>query len=153
MKPLLILVRLAQKEHYPTLINYLREDGVQPVSRDLVNFANQLGLYLDKFDLIRCHGRVEHSPLSLYSKDPVLLPPKSALTNQITLNIHETHHHAGVNTILVIVREQFWIPQARRQIKGIVKGCVTCQKLWKQPVKLPLVPPLPEERVNYNRPF
>ena len=81
VKPLLILVCLAQKEHDLTLINYLREDGVQPVSRDLLNFANQLGLYLDKFDLIRCHGRVEHSSLPLYSKDPVLLPPKSALTN------------------------------------------------------------------------
>ena len=71
LRPLSILVNLGQKEHYPTLYRYLKGENPPHVSKDIVNFCNQIGLYLDEHDLIRCHGRVENSALSLSAKNIV----------------------------------------------------------------------------------
>ena len=153
LQPYLVLARLAQQEHYPTTYNYLKTADSTTVPRDVINFCNQLGLYIDKHDLIRCSGRLDNSVLPMSTKNPILLPPKSTFAQRLIKYFHEIHRHAGVNTLLSLIREEYWLPQGRRQIKTVIKQCILCQKLWKRPLSLPSVPSLPDERVNFEKPF
>ncbi|XP_068226081.1 uncharacterized protein [Palaemon carinicauda] len=78
---------------------------------------------------------------------------KNYLTVLIVEHLHRHHHHCGVNSVLVLLRETFWVPKARQVIKSILSKCVLCQKLTKKRLCLPPPPPLPTERVRYDRPF
>ena len=153
LSPLHLLVKLVQQEQYPTLCHYLKTASQNNVSADIIHFANQLGLYLDNNGIIRTHSRLKNAEVKESVKYPILLPPKSPLTNLIIRQCHLANHHAGLNTVLVQLREEFWLPKARQQIKHVVYNCMHCRKLLRAPLSLPPAPPLPKERVIYNRPF
>ena len=151
--PLFSLVRMEQQFSYATLWKYLSGDNCPRISDDLKNFAAQLGLYMSEDNLIRSAGRLKNSSLCFSTQNPVLLPPKSALTKLIVNNYHLLHHHASVNNVLVMIRELFWLPKARQTIKSILYDCVLCKKVNKSTLSRPPPPPLPEERVEFVRPF
>ena len=151
--PLHLLVKLAQQEQYPTVFHYLRTADWNNVSADVINFVNQLGFHLDANGMIRSGGRLKNARVSENRKQPILLPPKSALSTLIMEQCHRSNHHAGVNTMLVKLREDFWLPKAKQQIKKVVHSCILCKKLLRSPLVLPTAPPFPPERVTFSRPF
>ena len=137
LSPLHLLVKLAQQEQYPTVIN----------------FVNQLGLHLDANGMIRSGGRLKNARMSENRKQPILLPAKSTLSTLIMEQCHRSNHHAGVSTMLVKLREDFWLPKAKQQIKKVVYSCILCKKLLRSTLVLSTAPPLPPERVTFSRPF
>ena len=57
------------------------------------SFISQLGLFLDKENLIRCKGCMEFSDLSFSAKYPILLPKKHEITDLIIANSHRLSLH------------------------------------------------------------
>ena len=151
--PLLTLIRMEQQFHYPTLWEYLSSNKCMRISDDLKNFTEQLGLYMSDNQVIRSAGRLKNSSLSLSTRNPILLPPKSDLTQLIVNNYHYVHHHSSVSNVLVMMRELFWLPKARQTIKSILNKCVLCRRVSRPTLSRPPPPPLPKERIDYVRPF
>lgn len=147
------LVLLEQKQHFSTTRMYLCDKNSHGVSMDIKNFCNQLNLFVDEENLIRSQGRMKNASMSYDTQCPMLLPSRSYLTVLIVEHLHRHHHHCGVNSVLVLLRETFWVPKARQVIKSILSKCVLCQKLTKKRLCLPPPPPLPTERVRYDRSF
>lgn len=64
--------------------------------------------FLGEHGLIRVQGRLQFSGLSKDSKHPIILP-RCHLSLLLVRHGHWTLKHAGVNTLLVSLRDQYWI--------------------------------------------
>ena len=83
---------------------------------------------IDDHGILRCKGRYQNSELTHGAKYPKLLPPKEHYTR---LHIEEAHRkifHSGVSQILAEIREEYWIPKGRSQVKTVAK----CVKLLRE---------------------
>ena len=147
------LVYLEQEQHFASTKACLMNENSSRTPKDVRNFCAQLDLFIDDCGVIRSRGRMKNSSLSYDTQCPVLVPPRSHLTWLIVQHLHRSHHHCGVNTVLVLLREKFWLPKARQVIKRIISRCVLCQIVTKDRMRMPPPPPLPPERVRYDRPF
>jgi len=61
--------------------------------------------------------------------------------------------HDGVNETLCNIRQQYWIPKPRTEIKRVFRQCVTCRKVQGKPYSYPKEPDLPKERVAASHSF
>ncbi|XP_071149289.1 uncharacterized protein [Mytilus edulis] len=113
----------------------------------------QLKLYLDEDKLVRCAGRIHNAPISDMAKYPILLPAHDKLTNLIIQDAHKRSLHSGVNGTVTLLRQSYWIPQIRQNVKTILRKCVTCKKVTGQHYRTPEAPPLPKDRLREAPPF
>ena len=142
-------VKQSQKEVYSSIIDSLTSHS----SLKRIPLVRQLRLFLDADSLIWCCGRIHNAPLSESAKFPILLPPKHMLTSLIIYSVHSQMFHAGTNTTLTAIRQQFWIPIARQSIKSLLRHCTTCRRHGGKPYATPDPPPLPEIRTRDTIPF
>lgn len=134
-----------QKSEYPELL--------KAKTQKHKNIVAQLSLYEDEEGLIRCGGRLKHADLSQEAKFPILLPKKHRYTELVVQKCHQEIHHAGVSHTLARVRYEFWIPHGRAEVRRINMKCQICKRHEGGSYKVPVMPPLPEERVSTADPF
>ena len=67
--------------------------------------------------------------------------------------VHEHLIHVGVAHTLSQVREEYWIPQGRVQVKSVLSKCLICRRHEGPSFCLPGKPPWPKERVSRCDPF
>ena len=80
----------------------------------------QLGLRVDKFNVIRCHGRFLNTDLSEDAKYPKLLPRQEYFTKLLIQEVHESLVHAGVSHTLSCLRQEYWIPHGRVAVRSVI---------------------------------
>ncbi|XP_068201657.1 uncharacterized protein [Palaemon carinicauda] len=144
-----------QRQAFPTLY-YALNNGLQEnssVPSELRNLIRQLGLYVDESGVIRCQGRIQNAHLSESAKHPVYVASRHPLWPLIVLHYHVLNLHCNTNTLVIILRQQFWVEKIRQSVKKILKWCLLCKKVQNQPLSLTGFPPLPPERVNHEVPF
>ncbi|XP_071150570.1 uncharacterized protein [Mytilus edulis] len=117
------------------------------------NLVSQLGLILDQENVIRCVGRLGAAQLSEGAKTPILLPKKNKVTKLLIESMHRKNFHVGVSQTLSAMRQTYWIPQGRSEVKRVLRKCIICKRCEGGPYKMPLMPPLPKKRVNESAPF
>ncbi|XP_071123445.1 uncharacterized protein [Mytilus edulis] len=117
------------------------------------NLVSQLGLILDQENVIRCVGRLGAAQLSEGAKTPILLPKKNKVTELLIESMHRKNFHVGVSQTLSAMRQTYWIPQGRSEVKRVLRKCTICKRCEGGPYKMPLMPPLPKKRVNESAPF
>ena len=66
--------------------------------------------------VMRVGGRISMAPITADAKNPMILPNDHHVTTILIRNIHEVNGHCGVEQVLSISREQFWIVKARATI-------------------------------------
>lgn len=66
--------------------------------------------------------------------------------------MHVKASHAGPETTLAVLRQRFWLTQGRREVKRVLRKCLTCKRWKTQPVQQKMAP-LPAERVQIALPF
>ena len=145
---LIIWVKQCQQEVYLKELTNLKTK-----STNRSTLVRQLRLFLDADQLIRCGGRIHNAPLSDMAKFPLLLPPKHWLTSLIIHSVHLRLFHTGTNATLTAIRQRFWIPTGRQQIKSQLRQCVICRKHSGKPYQIPDPPPLPQIRTCASVPF
>ena len=117
------------------------------------NLRTQLGLYIDNNGLIWCKGRLENAEICEGSRYPLLLPQYYRYTELVIQYYHERAFHTGCAQILSLIRQKFWIPQGRAAVNRVLKRCAICRRHEGGPYKMPLMPPIPTERVSASAPF
>ncbi|VDI44461.1 Hypothetical predicted protein [Mytilus galloprovincialis] len=117
------------------------------------NIIRQLGLTIDNNGLIRCVGRIEHADISENAKRPILLPKKEAFTKLLIYSYHRNLLHVGVAQTLSQIRQKYWIPQGRSTVRHVLRTCGNCIRYEGGPYKMPLIPPLPKNRVTESSPY
>lgn len=80
------LVKSVQQIHYGEIISKLKHKDKPQTERPPI--IQQLGLYLDENNLIRCKGRLQNTQLPYNAKYTVMIPAESYLA---TLIVRDTH--------------------------------------------------------------
>ena len=144
-----ILIKATQQKRFAKEITHMKTK-TKSKSPALIS---QLQLYLDKNDIIRCRGRIDHSELSMDTKFPILLPKADHLTTLIVRARHASVLHGGVAQTLTDLRQRYWIPQGRQSITKIISKCLICKKAEGRAFSSQPTPPLPKARVTQSRVF
>lgn len=113
----------------------------------------QLRLYIDEKEIIRCRGRIHNAPISKNSRFPCLLPNNYHFTELLISEVHKNLKHSGVLATVTEIRQNYWIPKIRQQVKKVLRKCVTCRKVTGKPYSAPDPPPLPKTRLMEAPPF
>ena len=96
--------------------------------------------------LLRVGGRLEYSELTYAEKHPIILP-RGHFSVLIVRSEHKRLKHAGVETMLTNIRDEYWIIGARRIAKAVKKDCFLCQLKDARSCNQ-VAAPLPELRVH-----
>jgi len=87
----------------------------------------QLGLKIDDLGILRCSGRLLNT-ITDSAKYPKLLPWQEHLTSLLITEVHQRLFHAGVAHTLAQIREEYWIPQGRAEVRSVLSQCPLCRK-------------------------
>ena len=140
------LIRQSQQHHYSDCIEAL-------LNKSSDTLVRQLGLFLDLQGLLRCKGRLGNSlDFSLEEREPILLA-QDDLAKLIVQDCHIRSLHSGVRSTLVLLRNQFWLPNGRKFVSNFVRKCVLCKQVSAKLYCYPDPPALPTCRVNSGNPF
>ena len=121
---------LAQKINYPAEMKSLKERKPMRVASRLI----KLKPIMKEDGVMPVGGRISLAPVTADAKNLMILPNDHHVTTILIRNIHEVNGHCGVEQVLSISREQFWIVKARATIKKILRRCVHCQ--WRMAPKM-----------------
>ena len=83
---------------------------------------------MNEDDVTRVGGRVSMAPISADAKNPMILPKNHHVATILIRYLHEVNRHCGVEQVLSLLREQFWVVKARGAIKRVLRSCVHCRK-------------------------
>ncbi|XP_066600991.1 uncharacterized protein [Prorops nasuta] len=140
------VLRLVQTVYFKDELKLLKGSSIHKGKH------SNLDLFLDENELIRVGGRLSQSNLEFSRKHPILLPNKCHITDCIIREYHESHFHTGIQTTHYNIREKFWIPDGRNQIRRIVKNCIRCSRFRSDMMKYKMGN-LPNFRTNPTAPF
>ena len=101
----------------------------------------------DKSGLLRLKTKILERDDAYAFKYPILLPSKHHVVNCLVMEYHLSNSHAGIQALMAILREEYWIISSRRTIRRILNNCVRCKRFT---AKAPLTDPihLPLDRVR-----
>ena len=83
-----------------------------------------LSPFLDK-GILKVGGRLTYPDLSYEKKYPILLPRNHHITEMIIRSQHLDLKHAGVQSTLYAIREQYWPIDGRNTTRKIIRQCMT----------------------------
>lgn len=142
-----VLLAIAQSEEFSEKIAALsRKKEISSKSKIL-----SLRPFLDENNLLRIGGRLQGSQLDYQQKHAIIIPRN----HHITLIIREAHLknlHAGAQTLLAIIRTQYWPISGKNAVKGILRKCIVCYRASATPAEQ-LMGNLPASRITPSPPF
>jgi len=148
--------------HEATLrcINRAQTDCCKQEKADLIERGSvakkstllSLNPFLDGNQLTRVGGRLQNSDLTFDQQHPLILPKGHYITCLITEDIHKKNLHASGQLLLSLIRQKFWIPDARNVLKKTIQKCLICVRV-KATTATQLMGQLPQVRVKLAKPF
>jgi hypothetical protein len=78
---------------------------------------------------------------------PVMLPSHHPIVERLVLITHVKSCHVGVQGLLSLLWEKFWILKGRKSVRAILSKCVRCRKHEARHITTSQ-PVLPEPRVR-----
>lgn len=143
-----LILKVIQNKYFSKEIAEL-QDGKPLTNKNLLPFKP----FLCKSDnFLRVGGRLENAEISFDQKHPILLP---AHNNVVTLMLAQEHKrlgHAGAQTVLSNFRLKFWPLNGLKEIKRVIRNCITCYRFRAEPAQQ-IMSDLPKDRVQICRPF
>lgn len=112
-----------QKAHFADDITALKK-GKLPSKR-----LSNLAVFLDEEGVLRVGGRLLKSDLPFEAKHPAVLPKRDHVVNLIIYHYHIMNCHTGPGLLMSILRQRFWILDARTVIRARVRKCNCCFRL------------------------
>ena len=97
--------------------------------------------------LIRVGGRIGSAYIPYSSKHQVIISNNHPIASLLVLYIHVTNFHSGRDLTLNLLREFYWIINAKSLIHKVLKSRLYCKRLRNQP-KPPIMSDLSPERLS-----
>lgn len=140
--------RRAQEQHYNAERTALKNGKRIPEKSKLI----ALNPLLDSRGIMRVGGRLDKAAIDMDRKHPIIIPKGSRLATLIIDSAHRETLHGGVQVAMQHIRQKYWIPQLRDELKKFIRRCVTCVR--NKPItQEQLMADLPADRVRPGRPF
>ncbi|XP_067217398.1 uncharacterized protein [Linepithema humile] len=120
------LLGMAQREEYPEVHQLSKGQELHSKSK-----LFSLRLFLDARGLLRVGGRPQKAQLDYDQRHPIILPKGQRLTHLIIMEEHLKNLHAGVQSLLALIRTRYWPILG----KNIIKKSPHMGGLWESAVK------------------
>ncbi|KAL0839938.1 hypothetical protein ABMA28_016553 [Loxostege sticticalis] len=140
------VVRSVQKVHFAEDIKALNKDKLP--SKKL----QSLFVFLDEDGLLRIGGRLSNSDLPFEAKHPLLLPKHDPVVDLLIDHSHIMNCHTGPGLLISILRQRFWILDARTVVRARVRKCNYCFRV-NPSHPTPMMADLPSYRVSEAKAF
>ncbi|KAL0860328.1 hypothetical protein ABMA27_009733 [Loxostege sticticalis] len=114
------MIRSVQRVHFAEDIKALNKDKLP--SKKL----QSLFVFLDEDGLLRIGGRLSNSDLPFEAKHPLLLPKHDPVVDLLIDHYHIMNCHTGPGLLISILRQRFWILDARTVVRARVRQCNYC---------------------------
>lgn len=113
---------------------------------------NNLNTSIDDEGILRVNTRLELSQEDKNFVKPILLSGKNEIVQRLVRQRHERLSHAGTQFLLSNIRNDFWVLNIRRLVKGVVLRCVICKRSKSKHYEVPEAP-LPTGRIEATAAF
>ena len=100
---------------------------------------------------IRVGGPLHNAPTKIDPRHPIILPKKHHAVNLIIDYYHRASGHSGVEYILPILRQGYWIISVRSIVRSTINKCFNCRRC-QAPVMQQKMASLPEDRITPSKP-
>lgn len=107
---------------------------------------------MDERGIIRLGGRLDRSHLDYEMKHPPIIPAASRLGWLIMEHAHRRCRHGRIQVSTQLIRQKYWIPKIRSELRKFVQACVMCAR-HKPDYQTQLMGELPAERTRPGKPF
>lgn len=143
-----VIIKIVQEKFFASEIKELKKSEGLKVSKAL----KALNPTLDEQGMLRVGGRIPNADIAYEHKHPLLLPSKNNVVRLLIKREHLTMLHAGPQNVLASIRQRYWPIDGLREVKGVIKQCLTCFKFRARPATQKMAD-LPKERLSVSRPF
>ena len=103
-------------------------------------------------------------PISLHAMNPMILLKNHQVITILIHYVNKKTGHCGVEQVLSLLQEQFWVVRGRAGVREITGGCISYRKqmspkMTQEMAELPKIrltpyePPFTYSRVDYFGPF
>ena len=98
-------------------------------------------------------GRLSHALLTSENIHSMIVPHQHHIATLIIHFYHQVLGHAGREHVFSVIRQHYWILNARVLTRQILRRCITCRKRNESPMKR-IMGDLPKARLtSYEPPF
>lgn len=141
------IIKCIQRENFLTEISELKKNN--GVTRNTIRMLNP---FIDEDDILRVNGRLANANIHYNQKYPILLPSRNYVARLLIKLEHIKLYHAGPQTVLANLRQNYWIIHGLREVKSVIKECIICHR-FKAESANQLMSALPIDRISPARPF
>ena len=99
------------------------------------NIVSQLNIFVDNDSTLRVRGKFKDCTTHT-RQFPILLPREGELVKLIINDCHVNMMHAGLYSVLTLMKKQFYIAKIFITVKQILKQCIHCRKQNTTTVKI-----------------
>lgn len=144
-----VIIKDLQRHAYQNEIETLSKGKQHSKNDKMYN----LDVFLDKDNVLKVGGRVQHSSLPSSFKHPTIIPREHHITKLIIAHCHERVNHQGKGFTMNEIRSNgYWIPKLSQTVASYIRRCVFCRK-QRRPVEGQKMRDLPTERFEQSPPF
>ena len=109
------VVIMVQKGTFPQELKDLKAGRQVKASSNIV----KLKPVIMNDGVLRVGGRISRAPISPDAMNPMILPKNHHVTTILIRYVHERNGHCGVEQVLSLLREQFWVIKGRAAVKDV----------------------------------
>lgn len=106
----------------------------------------RLGLKENDEGIFECRARIQ-------GHYPVFLPDTHPFTVKLVEDAHQCTLDGGVGLTMPRIRERYWVPRLRRQVRRVIKGCYGCRRFQVKATERPPPGNLPRDTTEGSSPF
>ncbi|XP_072400991.1 uncharacterized protein [Diabrotica undecimpunctata] len=143
----MFIVRQVQSENFSK--EFLLLTSNKPIDNKQLLSLNP---FIDKTGILRVGGRLQNATIDDSQKFPILLPANNHVVSLLIKREHCRLGHTGPQNVLGNLRLRYWPLSGIKQVKRIIKQCLTCYR-FNAHTASQIMAPLPIDRVQNTRVF
>ena len=118
------ILNYVQYQSFPPLYEILKSTIQPSTSKHKVLKSSSI----HKLDPVLIQGLLQRASLDTDAKHPIILPQHHHVAKLIVLYYHHVFGHSGVEYTLSLIRQRYWIVNARAAVHRMLQRCFTCRK-------------------------
>ncbi|XP_055947158.1 uncharacterized protein LOC129980799 [Argiope bruennichi] len=111
------------------------------------NKLKTLGVFKDQSGILRLKTKLTFRQDSEEFKTPAILPSDHEVVKRLIRYYHEKNAHAGTQILINILRERFWLLNARKTVRSLINKCPVCRRFSAKSVQVCTATP-PNDRLR-----
>ncbi|GFX86109.1 uncharacterized protein TNCV_2341781 [Trichonephila clavipes] len=100
----------------------------QSFSNDTKSLVSQMQTLVDSEGIIRIKSKIIMRKDVESIRYPIVLPSRHPIVTKLIIQKHIELYHAGVQTVMSVLRENYWILKKQKNCQRVLSECIICKK-------------------------